>query len=44
MVMTKFVGHISGEDLSDLAVEYSTCPSKSDGGMLGWVKRGQMVC
>lgn len=32
-----------GEDLSDLAVEYSTCPSKADGGMLGWVKKGQMV-
>ncbi|KAJ8446842.1 hypothetical protein Cgig2_016152 [Carnegiea gigantea] len=32
-----------GEDLSDLAVEYSLCPSKEEGGMLGWVKRGQMV-
>ncbi|MCD9559098.1 hypothetical protein HAX54_016830 [Datura stramonium] len=32
-----------GEDLSDLAVEYSTCPSKEDGGMLGWVRKGQMV-
>lgn len=32
-----------GEDLSDLAVEYSICPSKEDGGMLGWVRKGQMV-
>ncbi|XP_019434690.1 PREDICTED: rhodanese-like/PpiC domain-containing protein 12, chloroplastic [Lupinus angustifolius] len=33
----------TGEDLSDLAVEYSICPSKEDGGMLGWVRKGQMV-
>ncbi|KAK7385898.1 hypothetical protein VNO78_31845 [Psophocarpus tetragonolobus] len=33
----------SGEDLSDLAVEYSMCPSKEEGGMLGWVRKGQMV-
>uniref|UniRef100_I1M754 Peptidyl-prolyl cis-trans isomerase n=1 Tax=Glycine max TaxID=3847 RepID=I1M754_SOYBN len=33
----------SGEDLSDLAVEYSLCPSKEEGGMLGWVRKGQMV-
>ncbi|CAA3007779.1 rhodanese-like domain-containing 12, chloroplastic [Olea europaea subsp. europaea] len=32
-----------GEDLSDLAVEYSICPSKEEGGMLGWVRKGQMV-
>ncbi|XVF19372.1 hypothetical protein REPUB_Repub11eG0105200 [Reevesia pubescens] len=32
-----------GEDLSDLAVEYSICPSKQEGGMLGWVRKGQMV-
>lgn len=32
-----------GEDLSDLAVAHSICPSKEDGGMLGWVKKGQMV-
>nr|XP_043637739.1 rhodanese-like/PpiC domain-containing protein 12, chloroplastic [Erigeron canadensis] len=34
---------IRGEDLSDLAVEYSICPSKGEGGMLGWVRKGQMV-
>ncbi|KAL6284563.1 hypothetical protein ACE6H2_015492 [Prunus campanulata] len=32
-----------GEDLSDLATEYSICPSKQEGGMLGWVRKGQMV-
>ncbi|KAL4319261.1 hypothetical protein GQ457_18G005220 [Hibiscus cannabinus] len=32
-----------GEDLGDLAVEYSVCPSKQEGGMLGWVTKGQMV-
>ncbi|XP_052208678.1 rhodanese-like/PpiC domain-containing protein 12, chloroplastic isoform X2 [Diospyros lotus] len=32
-----------GEDLSDLALEYSICPSKEEGGMLGWVRKGQMV-
>uniref|UniRef100_A0A1D1ZKD2 Rhodanese-like/PpiC domain-containing protein 12 n=1 Tax=Anthurium amnicola TaxID=1678845 RepID=A0A1D1ZKD2_9ARAE len=32
-----------GVDLSDLAVQYSICPSKENGGMLGWVSRGQMV-
>ncbi|KAG8099039.1 hypothetical protein GUJ93_ZPchr0013g35926 [Zizania palustris] len=32
-----------GTDLSDLALEYSLCPSKENGGMLGWVRRGQMV-
>ncbi|XP_058078243.1 rhodanese-like/PpiC domain-containing protein 12, chloroplastic [Magnolia sinica] len=32
-----------GVDLSDLAVEYSICPSKEQGGMLGWVRKGQMV-
>lgn len=34
---------VRGEDLSDLAVEYSICPSKGEGGMLGWVRKGQMV-
>lgn len=33
----------AGEDLGDLAVNYSLCPSKENGGMLGWVRRGQMV-
>ncbi|KNA25108.1 hypothetical protein SOVF_009170 [Spinacia oleracea] len=32
-----------GEDLSDLAVEHSICPSKQEGGSLGWVSKGQMV-
>ncbi|KAF2291949.1 hypothetical protein GH714_042291 [Hevea brasiliensis] len=30
----------AGEDLSDLAVEHSICPSKAEGGMLGWVRKG----
>lgn len=32
-----------GVDLSDLATEYSVCSSKKDGGMLGWIRKGQMV-
>lgn len=34
---------MEGEDLSNLAVKYSICPSKEEGGMLGWVRKGQMV-
>ncbi|CAJ2634282.1 unnamed protein product [Trifolium pratense] len=34
---------VAGEDLSDLAVDHSICPSKDEGGMLGWVRKGQMV-
>ncbi|CAM6121202.1 unnamed protein product [Calypogeia fissa] len=30
-----------GLDLSDLAEEHSTCPSKAQGGMIGWIKLGQ---
>ncbi|KAL2612652.1 hypothetical protein R1flu_024344 [Riccia fluitans] len=30
-----------GLDLSDLAAEYSICPSKDEGGMLGWLAMGQ---
>ncbi|KAF3322636.1 isomerase [Carex littledalei] len=32
-----------GVDLSDLALEHSICPSKENGGMLGWIRRGQTV-
>ncbi|KAH9294917.1 hypothetical protein KI387_038505, partial [Taxus chinensis] len=32
-----------GVDLSDLATEHSICPSKEEGGTLGWVRKGQMV-
>ncbi|GBG65990.1 hypothetical protein CBR_g54969 [Chara braunii] len=32
-----------GVDLSDLALDYSLCPSKDQGGMLGWIGRGKTV-
>ena len=32
-----------GESIESLARQYSTCPSKSKGGDLGWFGEGQMV-
>ena len=32
-----------GEKFSNLAREFSTCPSRSKGGDLGWFSPGQMV-
>ena len=33
----------SGRSFEELAREYSACPSKRDGGSLGWFTRGMMV-
>ncbi len=32
-----------GEKFSDMAKKYSKCPSKKQGGDLGWFSRGDMV-
>jgi parvulin-like peptidyl-prolyl isomerase len=34
---------VDGDDLGTLATEYSECPSKKQGGMLGWIKKGTLV-
>ena len=34
---------VQGESFEELAREYSGCPSGSEGGNLGWFKKGQMV-
>ena len=40
----ELLGRIRGGDnFCDLAKRYSSCPSKSNGGDLGWFGRGQMV-
>lgn len=33
----------AGEDFKGLAAEHSQCPSRSNGGSLGWIARGQTV-
>ena len=33
----------AGESFSDLAKKYSDCPSKKNGGDLGWFGKGMMV-
>ena len=32
-----------GKSFEDLAKQYSLCPSKKKGGLLGWFSHGQMV-
>ncbi|MBP5735587.1 MAG: peptidylprolyl isomerase [Candidatus Methanomethylophilaceae archaeon] len=32
-----------GEDFANLAKRFSKCPSKSEGGNLGWFGKGEMV-
>ena len=32
-----------GADFASLARRYSTCPSRKDGGSLGWFGKGEMV-
>lgn len=42
--MNEIVAKIeNGESFEKLAVEYSSCPSKKNGGDLGWFGHGMMV-